>query len=86
MSRGLIFTRKDADFRIENKNRQSPEDLIAVNPNLSEKDKDQVKCEIWLKRDMQEKLEMERLEREAIEAEKIRLAEIERLRVNDNRW
>ena len=33
---------------------------------------------------MQEKLEIERLEREAIEAEKIRLAEIERLRVNDN--
>ena len=66
-----------------NKNRQSPEDLIAVNPNLSEKEKDQVKCEIWLKRDMQEKLEMERLEREAREAEKIRLAEIERLRVNE---
>ena len=51
---------------------------------MSEKEKDQVKCAIWLKRDMQEKLEMERLEREAREAEKIKLAEIERLRVNDD--
>ena len=47
---------------------------------MSDTDKDKVKCEIYLKKDMQEKAEIERLEREAL-LEKARAAELLRLKV-----
>lgn len=50
----LKLLRSGADFRLKNKDGQEPLELLENNENLSTKQSDQVKCDIWARMDIQE--------------------------------
>ncbi|CBY37969.1 unnamed protein product [Oikopleura dioica] len=50
----LKLLRAGADFRLKNKNGQEPLELLESNENLSTKQMDQVKCDLWARMDSEE--------------------------------
>ena len=50
----LKLLRSGADFRLKNKNGLEPLELLESNENLSTKQIDQVKCDLWARMDKEE--------------------------------